>query len=226
MKHESILASIDDPKYSCLKDKEFVLSHIYPRVYPLFNEDGDYNELFSKGEEKVAMQNHDLLMLFTVEVEKTDEYTASMPVTTRFIESMGISREEVYEAAKKNFKDVAIMKDMGAILRDLSGMSEDIIPDTNKMFVATNKDKFYGAVAAFLPDLWSEYFDKIGAFYILPSSVHECILVKDEDEEMTAERISWLYDIVNAVTNNQVDKEERLPVSIYYYGKNGFEHVA
>ena len=55
--------------------------------------------------------------------------------------------------------------------------------------------------------------------YILPSSIHELILILD-DKEMGAER---LQEMVKEVNRTQVENDEVLSDSIYYYCRENQE---
>ncbi|MBQ7925064.1 MAG: hypothetical protein IJ335_02090, partial [Lachnospiraceae bacterium] len=66
--------------------------------------------------------------------------------------------------------------------------------------------------------LYPDFWDKLGMawkgkFYILPSSVHEVILLKDDGEESP----SKLQEMVREINQCEVDPTEVLSDSIYHY---------
>lgn len=82
------------------------------------------------------------------------------------------------------------------------------------MYLLTNVQKFLGASVILYPGL----LHKIGEwleddFYILPSSIHECILVPAR----TACSKRLLEEMVAEVNRAQVPESERLSDSVYYY---------
>lgn len=90
----------------------------------------------------------------------------------------------------------------------------DIVEEEDEvMYVLTNKEKYFGAAGIFF---CAELFQKVigtNNFYILPSSVHELILVKD-DEGCDMQGLSAM---VRCVNEEQVDMDERLSDHAYYY---------
>ena len=85
-----------------------------------------------------------------------------------------------------------------------------------KMYILTNKQRFYGAASILYPGVLKKYADSFGCdFFIFPSSVHEVILLTDtgiEDRE-------HLYDMVHEVNCQNVPQEELLSDSVYYFSR-------
>ena len=82
------------------------------------------------------------------------------------------------------------------------------------MYVLTNKQKMFGAGVIFYPGILELIESILGDhFYILPSSVHECILVPDQGQYSRIE----LKRMVKEVNDSQVEDEEILSYEIYYY---------
>lgn len=94
-----------------------------------------------------------------------------------------------------------------------SDRCEEKIP----MYVLTNRQKMYGAACMLYPGLLHEFAWKIRQdFYILPSSVHEVILVP-ACVDATSEA---LREIVTDINRTQVTESEVLSDSVYYYSRN------
>lgn len=87
-------------------------------------------------------------------------------------------------------------------------------PDVIPMRVLTNSKRSYGAACILYPGVLEEVAQRMGgSFYILPSSVHEVIFMphgRMRPEEALKEMI---YDI----NRTQVEPEEVLSDSLYYY---------
>lgn len=81
------------------------------------------------------------------------------------------------------------------------------------MFVITNKSGFRGASAILNKTALKEFADKRGVkrVFILPSSIHECILVPDNGD-FTLEELSHMVADVNAT---EVAPQEQLPNNAY-----------
>ena len=85
------------------------------------------------------------------------------------------------------------------------------IPDT--MFVLTNDTKVNGAAAILNDDIRQEIAEKVGDFYMLPSSIHETLIIpKDAGMEFKE-----LEQMVQEVNQKQVAPGERLSDHVYEY---------
>ena len=85
------------------------------------------------------------------------------------------------------------------------------IPDT--MFVLTNDTKVNGAAAILNDDIRQEIAEKVGDFYMLPSSIHETLIIpKDAGMEFKE-----LEQMVQEVNQTQVALGERLSDHVYEY---------
>ena len=91
------------------------------------------------------------------------------------------------------------------------------------MYILTNKERSLGAGTFLYPGVLKQAEELLGArFYVLPSSVHECILIPEEDG-MTQEALTGL---VTEINENQVDPREVLSNQAYYYrAEDGRVHL-
>ncbi len=82
------------------------------------------------------------------------------------------------------------------------------------MYVLTNRRKCYGASEILDRDTLRMVADKVGdGFIVLPSSVHEVIILAPHDEPGYGK----LADMVREVNDTQVVREERLSYHVYAY---------
>lgn len=80
-------------------------------------------------------------------------------------------------------------------------------------FVLTNDAGMYGAAEILNDSVRQEIAEKVGDFYVLPSSIHETLIVpKDIDMELKE-----LEQMVQEVNYTQIAPEERLSDYIYEY---------
>lgn len=91
--------------------------------------------------------------------------------------------------------------------------------DATGMYVLSNVSRLYGASAVLYEGVLEYCYERLdGNFFILPSSVHEVILVPDEGQ-VTREKLSQMVREVNAT---QVEEQEQLSDFVYYYNaENG-----
>ena len=137
----------------------------------------------------------------------TDDDSAAVRVTAELIDSWGVTVDEVFDQAKANqetLRPVSI-KNLATVL----GIREKL-----PIYIVTTKSKVSGASAI----LYSGVADRVreligGDFYIIPSSVHEVlVLPKSEIND-----VSGLIDLVVRVNQEEVAEDDRLSDSIYTY---------
>ena len=86
-------------------------------------------------------------------------------------------------------------------------MASQMIPDVpDTMFVLTNDTKVNGAAAILNDDTRQEVADKVGDFYVLPSSIHETLIIPKD----TGMELRDLEQMVQEVNQTQVAPQERL----------------
>ena len=82
------------------------------------------------------------------------------------------------------------------------------------MQILTNHQKAFGAVGILYPGVLGHIAAALNAnLYILPSSVHEVIVMPDYGREDPGQLRSMIWD----VNRNQLEPEEVLSNSLYYY---------
>ncbi|MCD7834324.1 MAG: DUF5688 family protein [Lachnospiraceae bacterium] len=95
------------------------------------------------------------------------------------------------------------------------------------IYIITNEDLCFDAVNICFPDLLRVIRRQVGGdFYILPSSIHECIILPDSEwGKITAESLQGIVKEINA---KYVAAEEVLGDSVYHYSmeKQGLEIAA
>ena len=82
------------------------------------------------------------------------------------------------------------------------------------MYVCSNSQKVNGAGVILYKDLLKQFAEKTGSdFYILPSSIHETLLVPVSDQM----EVEALRSMVREVNATQVAPEEVLSDNVYIY---------
>lgn len=86
-----------------------------------------------------------------------------------------------------------------------------------KMYILTNRARVCGAAYMAQTEVLAAFAEKMqSGFVILPSSIHELILIPEEEEQL-AEDVSWFKNMVREVNETQVDAEDVLSDSVYYF---------
>ena len=157
----------------------------------------------------------------------------------------GITTEELYEVAGENTVKLLppMMRNMEDMMRQIltrefteyanqknpwdpewpEKMSIDdligqVVGEEHRvpMYVLTNQSRYYGAVSMLYPELLKCIGEAMECnFYVLPSSVHEVIILQD----LGVEDVSVLMDMVREVNETEVCAEEVLSDSVYYYDR-------
>lgn len=161
----------------------------------------------------------DLVLYCRVIIDKNENGVASMIVKNYMLKEWGISEDELWEAAFSNLKREEFdIKDVNEVLRfiypegDLTGL-----PDKNKfesaLYVLTNKYQNCGAVGMLRTDMLEKFAERGGCdLYILPSSIHEVLLLKDDEIP-----VEELRRMVRSVNRGVVDEMDRLSDEVYHY---------
>ncbi len=85
---------------------------------------------------------------------------------------------------------------------------------SERLYVLSNHRRINGAAVVLYPELLRQLGEKFGGnYYVIPSSVHEVLLLKDTKEE----DVGRLNRMVQSVNKQQVMPEEVLSDHVYYY---------
>ena len=95
--------------------------------------------------------------------------------------------------------------------------ASDNVPRNTSMYILTNRSKRFGAAEILDKRTLRMIADKVGdRFIVLPSSLHETIVLPPKDET----EYEWLAKMVREVNDTQVDVEERLSYHVYMYNRD------
>ena len=113
------------------------------------------------------------------------------------------------------------MYDMLCEIMSKRGEDEEFIkealkPMDDKMYILTNKDRHFGASCIVYNDVFKEIAkEKESDLIIIPSSVHELIIILSEEDG----RIDEFNDMVSEVNKNHVLPQEILSDHVYIYDR-------
>ena len=183
-----------------------------------------YCKLIHLEENKCLLQNtpHIIFLDFAIvayfEVNHEEIYKGSVLIKDYFLERWQITEEELINNAllRTKEKKEVFFRPMSEILYQyISEEDGDFYEYAQKgMFVLTNTEKYLGAIMVYYPEVLSGVASTIKEdFYLLPSSIHEWIVVpisttSDEDE---------LLRTVRDINHSAVLEEEVLSDNIYLY---------
>ena len=160
---------------------------------------------------------HDLAIVFFILFEVDDAGTATIPITNPFLDLWEIDTQTLYEIAQKNTPSLlpATFKPMRVVIDELlSRPGEDNVLVDDIMFVLTNPLRSFGAACILYPGILEQIACQLGEnFYILPSSIHEVIMIAESRSPSVGE----LSLLVQNTNHTQVNPEEVLSDTVYYY---------
>ena len=171
----------------------------------------------------------DLSIVFYILVDVDEKGSATIQIRNEHIENWNVNVEQLYKDAKLNVKclipaRLMCMQHVIEKLCDISkGEEKDLLkakfPPENKefMYILTNSIHQFGAAVLAYPNILEMASRIIGEdFYLLPSSIHEAILIP----KSKSPDLKDLNEMINEVNETQVQEEEVLSDHAYYYEKN------
>ncbi len=188
--------------------------------------------------ERLAYMPHkimanDLAITYTIIISRDKEGTASINVTNDLMKYLGTDVETLHEAAVGNIEKlykptVRSMADvikglfMGDLVKDIGvsddraeEMLDDMVGDMQiPMYVLSGANSVNGAACIASPSVLENLSEKLGGdYFVIPSSVHEVIIVPKnfgmEPEELT--------QMVMDVNGSCVESQDILSTHVYEY---------
>lgn len=152
----------------------------------------------------------DLAIVFCLVIPEQIVERASALIHTSHMECWGITQEELHRASAGNMTGMPVCLEPMETL--LEGYGFDVL--RSGLYVLSNKRKEYGAAVIIDPAVQRMCYERIGEdYYVLPSSVHELILLP---ESLAAGR-EELDELIQEVNANCVSREEYLGSHAYHY---------
>lgn len=159
---------------------------------------------------------YDLAVTFRWVARIDDVGVSTSLITNKQVKEWGVSVNDLVLAARQNTPRLFPAKiiDMEEML---AGMVSFILyPNAIPMYILTNEQELNGASALLYGDILKDFANKKGSdMYILPSSIHEVIMVP-------ADRIDdpkGLSSMVHEANTTVVSTGDVLSDSVYYYDR-------
>lgn len=191
-------------------------------VYKLINTERNSGLL----EDIPHMEYLDLSIVFQYLMADGFDNTAFILIHNVHMKLWDVTTEDLFEAAEKNTRKLmgCDMKSMKDVFREIIRQETPEESDNNMqmtefeyripMYVLSNRCRVEGAACMIYPNLLSEICDKLkSSFYIIPSSIHEVLILPSDSTDESREILTMIKDI----NDTQVSAEEILSYSLYYY---------
>ena len=200
-----------------LTEETFARRHV---CYRLINRDRN-SELLKDTPHRDFL---DLAIVYFLSVDVGTETHGSILVKDSMMRSWGMDEEELFEIAKRN-TPVLFHYESGRLSDVIKELSGDFTIGDGRadLRILTNREKLNGAsVILYDGVLEREAKEAGGDIYVIPSSVHEVLLVK-KDEGMD---VSDIAAMIKDINETMVSPEEVLSDSLYSYSsESGLEIV-
>lgn len=208
---------------SCVTDFAKVQNRI---CYKLVN--AEKNEELLSDAPHVMLE--DLAVIFYILVSQDSDGTGTITIRNNMLSYWNVDTDTLYELALTNTQKMfrGSVQSMASVMTeilshrldeesaqefyDMMVGEDDMIP----MYVCTNTAKLNGAGVILYQGLLQEFADRVGSdFYILPSSIHETLLIPANGDM----ELEYLKDMVRTVNRTEVAPEEILSDSVYFYNR-------
>ena len=168
---------------------------------------------------------HDLSIVFQCLVSEERFGNASILIHNVHLQLWKVNARELYECALENTPLLQGYEqaDMNTVLEEmkaLGGIDDEEIEDMQQevpMYVLSNKSRINGASCILYKDILKDFAMVVDKdLYVLPSSIHEVILLPSDGTQESEQ----LKEMVREINQSQVEKEEVLSDSVYYYRRS------
>lgn len=177
---------------------------------------------------------HDMAYTYRIMIGQIGENAnATIQITNGIMEQLGVDKDTLHELSIKNTPQMLAPKfnSMGETLKELFANNGAADPEMQKfieflnspeaegivpMYVLTNEINVKGAAALFYPGMQEWIGEQVaGDYFVLPSSLHEVIIVPDNGEMDFRE----LREMVQEINTTQLSPDEVLTNEVYYYDR-------
>ena len=156
-----------------------------------------------------------IVAYISLEMEEEIEGNATITVKNNLQQTWKVDTEELIDTALENIRGDVVAANMSEYV-DMS-----LFGDTENLFdiyVITNRLKLHGAVAMLQKDRLKQFSEELKkeTLTILPSSIHECLIINAEDEDKDTDE---LKEMVKEVNETVVSDQDILSNNVYIYNR-------
>ena len=171
------------------------------------------------------MENTDLTAVLRIQVTTSERDTGTILVSDQMLSSWNTDADMLYQQALSNTMEQSPAKvaSLMEIMFSMQGEGnpwqelQDCKMEPYDQYVLSNTTTCFGASVLLYPDVMNQLAQNAGDnLFILPSSIHELIIMRDTGE-MSAEELQAMVACVN---QEEVDPQEVLSDEVYYYNKD------
>lgn len=153
----------------------------------------------------------DMALAYRFDMGHNERTFFSIVVTNKMLDAYGISAAQLHDDALEaaSHSCPATLRNMNEVIRNMTGQT-----DPSPMWVASIENGQNGACVIQYPHFLDDAAETLGgSFYVLPSSIHEVLLLADD----TSPSLSELENMVRTINQAEVAPEERLSDNVFHY---------
>ena len=206
-----VIKNKEDEVKSLISDYDKVKDQTYLRMIP-----GDSPILKDTPHRMIE----DMALVVNIHIDGlSDENGRSCVVVSRPLMQMyGIDEKQLFADAEKNSlaNEPIVFTPLGDMIKNLIKAENLPTPEEAGIitYIASNRSGFQGAAVAGYPDFCKQAAEAIGgSFYMLPSSVHEFILIKDDGTPKAKD----LNAMIRNVNETVLEPRDILASQCYHY---------
>lgn len=178
---------------------------------------------------------YDLAVIYYILIDDESMGMATITVNNGLLQIWDVTEEKLHTCAEENTEkllNITMIPMEMVIIREMQGgfvdmQDYEVIVDGNctftlekgydtELYILSNADNTFGAATM----LYTDVLDKIGRilkadFYILPSSIHELLIIPDHGDLDPLELFKMVCEVNN--NNTEVFEEDFLADNVYYY---------
>lgn len=170
----------------------------------------------------------DLSLIYLLEMPGPRKSIGYVRVSREHLEYWGVDEQCLYEAVIRNIAEPGngVLQSMGTFLEQMAGPGIGAGALKCPAYILTNGNHQNGAVQMLNKQILKSAAQILnGDFLLLPSSVHELILMPMEQEEDGAAQARQFAAMVQEVNDTQVEEDEILSYHVYRYYRETEEIV-
>lgn len=170
----------------------------------------------------------DLSIVFQCIISQKEFGLSTVLIHNVHMKFWDVTAEELYKAAKENTPRLLphVIKSMNQVLSEMLmkenpeafsfGECTQLLAGSIPMFVLSNRSQVEGAACILYPQVLADFANTINSsFYIIPSTIHEVLILPAE----TTEESEGILSMIQEINDTQVSTAEILSYSLYFYDK-------
>lgn len=157
----------------------------------------------------------DIAIVYFINADNRDlgEVMKAIPV----LNAISIKQIENDALLNSMTRNPAVIKSMDSEIESIIGISIPKDEATSEMYIASVPSKKFGACVLAYPGFFEQAAATVGgSYYVIPSSVHELILVKDSGD-LCDDGINELKNEIELINRTVHAREDILSDNLYHY---------